>query len=75
MVDGVLLLLIEHDFEHLAAVLLGSQALANDLDGEDQVGQDGVMHGGEGSRARALLGLRGTRAVGALRAREDAARG
>ena len=74
MIDGVPLLLIENDLEHLAAVFLCAQALAHDFDGEDQVGQDGIVHGGQGSRARALLRLRGARAVGALRAREDAAR-
>jgi hypothetical protein len=75
VVDGILLLLVEHDLEHLATVLLSAQALAHDLNGEDQVGQDGVVHGGQGSRARALLCLRRARAVGALRAGKDAARG
>lgn len=75
MVDGVLLLLVEDDLEDLAAVLLGAEALADDLDGEDEIGQDGVVHGGQGSRAGTLLGLRGARAVGALGPGEDAARG
>jgi hypothetical protein len=75
VVDGVLLLLVEDDLEDLAAVLLGAQALADDLDGVDEVGQDGVVHGGQGSRARTLLGLRRARPVRALGAGKDAARG
>ena len=75
VVDGVLLLLVEHDLQDLATVLLGAQALADDLDGEDEVGQDGVVHGGQGSRAGTLLCLRCARPVRALRPGQDAARG
>ena len=75
MVNGVLLLLVKDNLEDLAAILLGAEALADDLDGEDEVGENGVVDGGQGSRARALLGLRGARAVRALGAGQDTARG
>jgi len=38
------------------AVLLGADALANDLSGEDQVVKNGVVDGSKGPGARALLG-------------------
>lgn len=75
VVNRVLLLLVEDDLEDLAAVLLGAEALADDLNGEHEVGQDGVVHGGQGSRTGSLLGLRCARAVRPLGAGEDAARG
>lgn len=75
VVDAATLLLVEDDLEELGAVLLGAEALADDLDGVDEVGEDGVVDGSEGPRAGALLleGVAG--AGGALGAREDAARG
>lgn len=75
MVDGVLLLLVEDDLEDLAAILLGAEALADDLDGVDEVVEDGVVDGRQGSGTGSLLGLGGARAVGALGTGEDAARG
>lgn len=75
VVNTATLLLVEDDLEGLGAVLLGAQALADNLDGEDEVGQDGVVHGGERARAGALLGGGVARAGGALGAGEDAARG
>jgi hypothetical protein len=74
VVHAATLLLVEHNLQELAAVLFGAETLANDLDGVDEVSQDGIVHRGEGSRARALLGLVGARPVGALGARENAAR-
>ena len=75
MVNAPPLLLIQHDLEKLAAVLLGAGPLADDFDGIDQVGEDGLVHSGERAAARALLGLRGARAVRALRSGQDAAHG
>lgn len=75
VVDAATLLLVEDDLEELAAVLLGAEALADDVDGVDKVGQDGVVDGSEGPRARALLLESVARAGGALGAGEDAARG
>lgn len=73
VVDTATLLLVEHDLEDLAAVLPGADALADDLDGVDEVGQDGVVHGSQSTGARALLLEGSVAAVGALRARQDAA--
>jgi hypothetical protein len=75
VVDAAALLLVEDDLEGLVAVLLGAETLADDLDGVDEVGQDGVVHGREGARAGALLLLGVARAGAALGGREDAARG
>jgi hypothetical protein len=73
VVNTAALLLVENDLEDLAAVLAGAETLANNLDGVDEVGQDGVVDSGQGSRTGTLLGLRGARAVGALGAGENAA--
>ena len=73
VVDATTLLLVEDDLEDLGVVLLGADALADDLDGVDEVGQDGVVDSGESSRLGTLLGLVGARAVGALGAGENAA--
>ena len=73
VVDATTLLLVENDLEDLAAVLAGAETLADNLDGVDEVGKDGVVDSGKGSRLGALLGLRAARAVGALGAGQDAA--
>lgn len=73
VVDAAALLLVEDDLEDLGVVLLGADALADDLDGVDEVGEDGVVDGGQSPGARALLGLGGAAAVAALGARQDAA--
>lgn len=75
VVNTATLLLVENDLEDLAAVLTGAETLADNLDGVDEVGQDSVVDSGEGSRLRALLGLRGAGPVGALGAGQDAAGG
>lgn len=73
VVDSATLLLIENDLEDLAVVLLCAETLANDLDGVDEVSQDGVVDSSKGAAARALLLLGVARAVGTLRLRKDAA--
>lgn len=75
VVDATTLLLVEDDLEGLGAVLLGAEALADDLDGVDEVGQDGVVDGGQSAGAGALLLLGVARAGGSLGAGQDAARG
>lgn len=75
VVDTATLLLVEDDLEVLGAVLLGAEALADDLDGEDEVGEDGVVDGGQGAGAGALLLLGVARAGRSLGAGQDAARG
>lgn len=73
VVDTSLLLLVKDDLEDLGAVLLGAETLANDLDWEDEVGEDGVVDCGQCARAWALLGEGGAGAGGALWAWQDAA--
>lgn len=75
VVHTTALLLVEDDLEDLAVVLLGADALADDLDRVDKVGEDGVVDGSERTRTRALLGLGSAGAVAALGARQDAAGG
>ena len=75
VVNTTALLLVEDDLEHLGAVLLGAETLANDLDGVDEVSQDGVVDGSEGSRTGALLLLVVAGAGRTLGAGQDAARG
>ena len=69
------LLLIQDDLQHLAAIFLGASSLADDLNGVDDVSEDGVVNGGQSAGTGALLLLGGAAAVGALGAGENAARG
>ena len=39
-------LLVQDDLEKLAAVLTSANALTNDLDRVDNVGEDGIVNGG-----------------------------
>ena len=75
VVNTSLLLLIEDNLQHLAAIFLGAETLADDLDRVDEVREDGIVDRGECSGTGALLreGCSGT--VGALWARENAAGG
>lgn len=73
VVDTTTLLLIEDDLGGLAAVLLGADALTDDLNGVDEVVEDGVVDSGQSTRARALLGLVGARVDGTLGAGENPA--
>jgi hypothetical protein len=75
VIHATLLLLIKHNLQDLASILLGPQSLANDLDGVDEVGEDGVVDSSQSSRAGTLLGEGGARAVGALGTGENTARG
>ena len=75
VVDAAALLLVKDDLEKLGAILLGAQTLADNLDRVAEVGEDGVVDGGEGARAGALLLLGVARAGRAFGAREDAALG
>lgn len=75
VVDATTLLLVEDDLEGLGAVLLGAETLADNLDGVDEVGQDGVVDSSQSARTGALLLLGVAGAGGALGAGKDAARG
>jgi len=69
------LLLVQHNLQDFASILLGPQSLAHNLDRVDHVSEDSVVHGGQGSRARTLLGLAGAGTIGALGAGQNAAHG
>jgi hypothetical protein len=75
VINTTLLLLIEDNLQDLAAIFLGAKTLANDLHWVDEVGEDGVVDGGQCSRTGSLLGERGAGSVAALRAGENAAGG
>lgn len=75
VVNTTTLLLVKDDLQGLGAVLLGAEALADDLDGVDEVGEDGVVDGGQSAGAGTLLLLGVARAGGSLGAGQDAARG
>lgn len=73
MVDTTTLLLVKDDLEGLGAVLLGAGALADNLDGVDEISEDGVVDSSQSAGTGALLGLGGARVDGALGAGQDAA--
>lgn len=75
VVNASFLLLVEDDLQKLATIFLGADALAGNLDGVDEVGEDSIMDGGECPGTGTLLSLRCARAVGALGTGENAARG
>lgn len=75
MVDTTTLLLIQDDLDGLAAVFLGAGALADDLDGVDEVGEDGIVDGCQSAGTGALLLQGGAAVDGALGAGEDTALG
>lgn len=71
IVDARALLRVQEDLDDLVAVLLGADALADDLGRVHEVGQDRFVHGCQGARAWALL-----RDAAAARGEwEDAAQG
>ena len=75
MVHTTLLLLVENNLQQLGAIFLGAETLADDLNGVDEVGQDGVVDGGQCSGTGSLLRLAGAGPVGALGAGKNAAGG
>ena len=69
------LLLIQYYFQDLAPILLRACPFPDNLNRVYQVREDGFVDSGERAAARALLRLRGTAAVRAFGAGEDAAGG
>jgi len=53
--DGVLLLAVQHDLHHLGSIGGDSGALSDDLGRIDDILQDGLVDGGEGTGSRADL--------------------
>lgn len=74
VVDTTSFLLVKNHLQDLAAILLGAQPLANDLDRVHNIGQDSIVHCGQGSRTGSLLRLRRSGSVGSLWLGEDTAR-
>jgi hypothetical protein len=74
VVNSSLLLFIKNNLQCLAAIFLGAETLANNLNGEHEIGEDGVVDGGKCSRTRSLLSEGCARSVGSLWARENSAR-
>lgn len=75
VVNTSLLLLIENNLQDLATVFLGAETLADNLNGVDEIVEDGIVDCSECSGAGALLSEGCTGAVGSLWAGEDTARG
>ena len=73
VVNASLLLLIENDLQQLSSVFLGAETLADNLNGIDEVGENGIVDSGQCSGTGSLLSLAGARAVGSLGAGEDTA--
>ena len=72
MVDTTTLLLIQNDLDGLAAVFLGADALADDLNRVDEVAEDVVVDGRQRAGTRTLLLLGGAAVGGTLGAGKDA---
>lgn len=75
MVNPSLLLLIKNNLQDLAAIFLSAETLANNLDGIDEIGEDGIVDRSECSRTGSLLCERCPGPVRALGTGENAARG
>lgn len=73
VVNTTALLLVKDDLQHLAAVLLGADTLANNLDWVDNIGKDGVVDSSQSSGSWSLLSLGGSGSVGSLGAGKDTA--
>lgn len=74
VVNAASLLLIQDNLQHLAAILFGSQSLADNLDRVHDVCQDSVMHSRQSSRPRPLLCLGGSGSVGSFWLWQDTSR-
>ena len=74
VVNTTTLLLVEDDLEGLAAVLLGADTLTDNLNGESEISEDGVVDSSESTGTRTLLLLGVARTSRALGAGQDAAR-
>lgn len=75
VVNTTSLLLVQHNLQDLAAVLLGSQSLADDLDWVDDISQDSIVDSSQSSGSWSLLRLAGSRSVRSLGSWENSSRG
>lgn len=74
VVNATTLLLVKDNLENLAAVLLGAETLADNLDRVDEISQDGIVDSSQSSRTGTLLCLGVAGAGRTLGAGQDAAR-
>jgi len=72
VVNTTSLLLVQHNLQSLAAIFLGTDTLADNLNWVDKVAEDGIVHSGESSGTRTLLSLGSTGSVASLWAGKDA---
>jgi hypothetical protein len=75
VVNASLLLLIEDNLQDLAAIFLGAETLADNLNGVDKICEDGVVNGSQCPGTGSLLCERSSRAVGSLWAGKNTASG
>jgi hypothetical protein len=73
VINTSLLLLIQHNLQDLASILLGTETLTNNFDGVYEVVKDGIVNGGQSSGTRSLLRERSSGASRALGAGKNAA--
>ena len=69
------LLLIEYHLQHLTPTLPRSRPLTHNFNRVHNITENGIVDGGKDAGMRALLGLRGARAVGTVGTGKDAAGG
>jgi len=75
VVNASLLLLIENNLQDLAAIFLGPETLADNLNGVDKICEDGVVNGSQCPGTGSLLCERSSGAVGSLWAGKNTASG
>jgi hypothetical protein len=73
VVNASFLLLIEDNLQDLAAILLGAETLADNLNGVDKICEDGVVNGSQCPGTGSLLCEGSSGAVRSLWAGENAA--
>jgi hypothetical protein len=73
VINTTLLLFIENNLQDLAAIFLGAETLADNLNWEHQIREDGIVDGSESSGTGSLLSERASGAVAALWAGKNTA--
>jgi hypothetical protein len=75
VVNASLLLLIKNNLQDLATIFLGAETLADNLNGVDEICEDGVVNSSQCPGTGSLLCERGSGAVGSLWAGENTTSG
>lgn len=66
VINTSLLLLVKNNLQSLASIFLGAETLADNLNWENEIGEDGIVDGGECSGTRSLLGEGCSGSIGSL---------